>query len=375
MTETIQSKPLGQSATQQKSLQVLMMPDYRADNPYQSLLSQALEKSNLGVEFPVGYRRVFPIFRAIQSSSVRIDVLHLHWLSPYLKGETWLVKFLYCIKFLLDILLARLAGVRIVWTIHNTIAHDARFPRLERWTQQGLMKLVDRAIVHHAQIVPEIAQTYHICSTKLAAIAHGHYRGVYGEAIDKTEARHHLGLPIEGRIYLFLGMLRPYKGIERLLQAWQDYPVAQDTLLIAGKALDEGYGCSLIEKAAKLKNVIIHSKFIENNDIPTYFSAADIVVLPFERILTSGSLILAMSYDKPSVAPRLHSIAETLDTAGDLLYLPQHQEGLLQVLKNSTQVNLEDLSRRVKTACDRLDWDTIGQKTQQVYESALSSIK
>ena len=351
-------------------MQVLMMPDYRIDNPYQTLLTKALQQEGVNVHFPSGYRRVFPIYRAIKTNSASISVLHLHWIDPYLKGKNIFVKLVYCVKFLIDILLTRWAGIKVIWTVHNIVSHNSKFPRLELWTQRMLVKLVDRAIVHHTAAVDEITQRYKLLSSKIEVIPHGHYRDVYESAIDPLEARQKLGLPESGKIYLNLGMLKPYKGIEQLLQLWQDNQFILDgnTLLIAGKALDDRYGQILAKQASETKNIIFRNTFIENDQIHLYFSAADVVVLPFERILTSGSLILAMSYGKPVIAPRLGSIPETLGAADWLLYDPNEERGLLHAIKDSTQVDLDTLGKLVSKMCDRLDWRAIAQKTFQVYQ-------
>ena len=355
---------------------VLMMPDYRIDNPYQLLLAQALEQQGVTVQFPTGYRRIFPILRQIQASPKRIEILHLHWLSPFIKGKSWIVKFIYCAKFILDILLVKWTGRKVVWTIHNSISHEAKFPRLERWTQQALLYLVDRVIVHHHATAAEIVQIYRVAPTKLAVIPHGHYRGVYGAAIDPLQARQQLGLPEAGRIFLNLGLLRPYKGIEKLLEIWRNHQsiLAGSTLLIAGKPLNEAYGRRLIEQAAGLEHVIIRAEFVEDDQIPLYFSAADITVFPFEQISTSGSLILAMSYNKPSIAPQIASVAETLDGANHLLYQPDCRDGLLSAIQKSYKIDLDIVRDCVSRASARLDWRNIAEKTHQVYREASHEI-
>jgi beta-1,4-mannosyltransferase len=352
-------------------MQVLMMPDYRCDNPYQTLLSNALEQEGVIVSFPEGYRRIFPIYRAVQSSVEPISVLHLHWLDPYLKGGTLFIKFCYCIKFLLDILWVRATGIRVIWTVHNVVSHNAKYPRLEKLTQQGLSWLVHNVIVHHSSAVQEVAQQYGLNPAKITAIPHGHYRDIYEPAISPAAARQKLGLPDTGRVYLNLGMLKPYKGLERLIQIWKDNQDALqgNTLLIAGQALDEDYGKCLEKQAFSMGNIILHNTRVEDNQIHLYFSAADVIVLPFERILTSGSLILAMSYSCPIIAPRIGSIPETLATADLLLYA--EAQGLLHTIMKSTQVDLMTLRQVVTQVCDRLDWGKIANKTHQLYQSEL----
>lgn len=361
-------------------LRVLMMPDYRTANPYQTLLVDALEQNDVTVEFPWGYRRVFPIFRMVRDSlrngkterrafPQRFDVLHLHWLTPYLKGDNFPVKLVYALKFLLDVWLTRRSGVRVVWTVHNLIPHDSQFPRLERWVCQRLAQLADEIIVHHASALECVRQAYKTAPISGQVIPLGHYRGVYLEAIAPHIARSELGLPPTGLIYLHQGMLRPYKGIERLLKVWSQFYQYQPSaaLVIAGRALDQAYSETLTQLAANTPGVVLHDGYVEDSQMHLYFSAADVMVLPFEAILTSSSVILAMSYDVPVIAPRLGGISETVGAASALLYDPNDAAGLLEALKTSTQVDLAALRVQVKQECDRLDWHKIAQQTRQVY--------
>ncbi|MEQ9552983.1 MAG: glycosyltransferase family 4 protein [Coleofasciculus sp. G3-WIS-01] len=357
-----------------RSIQVLMMPDYRVDNPYQTLLAQSLESNGVQVHFPWGYRRVFPIFRAVKTSPQPFDVLHLHWLSPYTKGDQWLVKFVYSVKFLIDVLITRWICVRVVWTVHNRISHDSKFPGLDLWTRRILAQLVDRIILHNHSTLEAIAQDYRFDIAKAIVIPHGHYRSIYKPAIDEQSARSQLGLLPTGRLYLHQGQLRPYKGIEQLLKIWGENQDTfyGDTLLIAGKPLDAVYEQKLRQLVSDIHMVRIHAEFVEGEKIHLFFSAATVVLLPFEKILTSGSLVVAMSYGKPIIAPKLGGIQETLEAADSLLYDPNDEQGLLQALKKSIYVNLEELSKLVTQACDRLDWNTIGLETSKLYQATLS---
>jgi beta-1,4-mannosyltransferase len=354
-------------------MQVFMMPDYRADNPYQSLLTTALQQQGATITFPVGYRRIFPIYRAIKANSTKINLLHLHWLDPYLKGDNVFVKLIYCTKFLLDIALVRLSGVKVVWTVHNLVAHNAKYPRLERWTQTLLTRLVNYCIVHSQSSCQAIAQRHHLTPNKIAIIPHGHYREVYAPAIDPIEARQALNLPTAGRLYLNLGMLKPYKGIEQLIQLWQEHDLVlgDSTLLIAGKAIDDNFGKALEAQVSNSDTITLQNTFIDNSQIHLYLSAADVVILPFQSIFTSGSLILAMSYGKPIIAPKIGSIPETVGAADWLLYDPNTESSLLYAMKACMQTDLHKLGQLTHHVCDGLNWEIIGEKTHHLYQTVL----
>jgi beta-1,4-mannosyltransferase len=350
-----------------------MVPDYHRDNPYQTLLVNAIEQYGSRVYYPDGYRRVLPIFRAVQEQPQKINVLHLHWLETYLRGRNCLERFIYAIKLLLDILLLRLSGVSLVWTIHNLREHEYPSPRLELWVRRVLVAWSDGLILHNHLTLKTIADSHRIDSRKAHIIPHGHYRGVYGPTIDRATARVLLNLPQEGLIYLHLGMLRPYKGVEKLIQIWKDHAdtFTGHTLLIAGMPLNEAYHLSLKDLIGDADNILFHSKFLLDEEIHQYFSAADVVVLPFKGTLTSGSAILAMSYNKPIIAPRLGSIPEILGNGYSLLYNDRESEGLLHALKKSLTCNLQRLSVQTAEACDLLDWKQIGETTAQLYQNCL----
>lgn len=348
-----------------------MMPDYRQDNPYQNLLANALLENDITVIFCQGYRRVLPIYRQVITASTPIDVLHIHWLNPYLKGDNWIVKFIYCLKFLLDIFLVRKKGIRIVWTIHNLVAHDSRFPRLEKWLKQYFLFFVDCAIVHSQAAKDAVVDAYSLDKNKVVIIPHGHYRAVYGSAIAKQEARQKLNLPNDRLLLLNFGMLKPYKGVEKVVDIWNNNSeIAQNCyFLIAGKALDKSYGQHLKMLVEKVKGVELRDKFVADEEVHLYFSAADVVILPFKQILTSGSLLLAISYGKPVIAPQLENILETLGAATAFLYDPFEDGALIGAIQASIDADLAIEAQKVIAAGDRLNWDDIALKTKKIYQS------
>ncbi len=224
-------------------MHILMAPDYRAGNPYQDLLARSLNEAGAVVQFPVGYRRGLPLYRALRDMSPRPDVLHLHWSEAYLKGNNALTRGLYAEKFLLDLRLARRLTGRLVWTVHNRVAHESKHPQWELGVARRTAAVSDRLIVHSEANRAEISEAYRVSPDKFAVIPMGHYRDVYRPPVGMAKARQELGLPTAGRVILHLGMLRPYKGIEQLLETWsqREPDLAEALLLIVGNPRDEEY--------------------------------------------------------------------------------------------------------------------------------------
>lgn len=341
-------------------MRVLMMPDYRGGNPYQTLLSDALRADGVDVEFARGYRRVLPIARAMRAA--RAAVLHLHWVDPYARPTGPLTEFVgRGLKTLVDLALVRASGARIVWTVHNELSHDSRHPRLERLFLRAVEALADQVIVHE-----EVRRETH---PGAVVIPHGPLGSVYRDPVPTREARQALGIDVPGRLYLHLSLLRPYKGIEGLLEAWRETGLGErNLLLIAGAPADRAYGEALAARAKGVKGVRLLLEFVPDDLVHLYFSAADLVVLPFTRVATSSSVLLALAFGKPLVVPRLPTIAETLgDPAPALYYEPNERDGLSRALETAATLDLAPLVALAAARAGRFDWAAIGRATRATY--------
>ncbi|MCU1260520.1 MAG: glycosyl transferase group 1 [Bryobacterales bacterium] len=351
-------------------LRVLMMPDYRAGNPYQRLLASALEPLGVTVSFPKGYRRGLPIWRAALQE--RAQVLHLHWLSPYLKGRNFLSHILYAGKLCFDLCLVRMIGVRIIWTIHNRVSHEAQFPLIEQFVQNLVSRIAGRVIVHSDSAMRDMLHAHMpLDRARVCVIPHGHYAGAYSARVPTLEARRAMGWEADKMVFLFFGMVRPYKNVERLVEAWRSSPELAEraTLVIAGEAVDPVYHHQIAGLARGVCGLKLQLARIPDQQVHLYFSAADVVVLPFTRILTSGSLLLSMTFAKPLIAPDLDMISETLHGADDLLYDSQDNDGIRKALHfaASPEADLAGLRARMEGLCADLSWDRIARLTNSAY--------
>jgi glycosyltransferase involved in cell wall biosynthesis len=120
-----------------------------------------------------------------------------------------------------------------------------------------------------------------------------------------------------------------------------------------------------------LPNVRFQPGFVPDADVHRYFSAADVVVLPFEKVLTSSSVALATAFGKPVVAPRLGEIAELLGEATDLLYDADDADGLQSRLAEAATADLAPLAARAARSGSGRDWTTIGAATKRIYDACL----
>lgn len=289
-------------------MKVAQFPDYRKDNPYQQLLANALAKHGVEVLFPQGYRRGLPFSRAL-AGLPDVDVLHLHWLTPYLRGQSYPAKVAYALKLLVDLRLAKARGVRLVWTVHNIVSHETTVPNLEIWLTRRMVALVDALIVHSEGARLAVMEQFKVSAEKIAIIAHGDFADAYGEKVPRAEARQRLGIDLQLPVFLFFGMIRPYKGVEQLLEIWNKSPTVHQSalLVIAGDARDSVLANSITLAASSTPNVHLHMRYVANSEVPLFFGIADFVVLPFKRSLTSGTIALAQTFSIPIIAPRIEA--------------------------------------------------------------------
>ena len=158
-----------------------MAPDYRLDNPYQSLLAASLADRGIDVLFPVGYRRGLPLWRTVRDNWP-VDVLHLHWTEAYTCRGNRLSQSFRWAKLILDVAFVQQSGVRVVWTLHNLLPHGCRYRRLERLFRRRLTTRVSHLLVHGEASRTAAENEFRCPRVKTMITPHGNYRSVYPPA-------------------------------------------------------------------------------------------------------------------------------------------------------------------------------------------------
>lgn len=239
------------------------------------------------------------------------DIWHLHWPDHQLArvGKAESSARVLALGGLLR--LAALRGTRIVWTAHNVASHERRHPLLERLLWRQVSHTVDGVISLTSSGV-DLVQRAHprLRATPTAVIAHGHYRNAYPAPADKSAARNLLDLPLDRRLVLYLGGIRPYKNTEHLVRTFAGAEMGDTTLVIAGRPANAELRSSIEAAAAGADNVLLRLDFVPENDVPQYVAASDVMVLPFSDINNSGSAILGLSFDRPIIVPRRAAMIE-----------------------------------------------------------------
>jgi glycosyltransferase involved in cell wall biosynthesis len=225
-----------------------------------------------------------------------------------------------------------------------------------------LYRHFDAVIVHsehgHARLVDELG----VEEARVHVIPHGALTHLAEGA--ETAPRFQTELPV----VLFFGLLRPYKGIEQLLQAWAGIEAAE--LWIVGKPRMD---ISALTAAAPA-NVRFDARFVSDAELRGYFRRADLVVLPYREADQSGVLFTAMAFAKPLLVSDVGGFGEVA-AAGAARAVPAGDPAalhgaLVELLADRAQRDaLAERGRSV--ARQRYAWQDIAARTLAVYRGLL----
>lgn len=273
-------------------------------NLYRPLNEQKSQYSVRSVSF---WGHLLPFLHALFSKKV---IFHYHWL------EFQDLKALGGFPFkLLSLVLFRLSGGTLVWTVHNEQPHTGRFYKLHQKVYQRMMKWSHGIHVHclYASIrLLELAETD--IKKKIFVLRHPDYRVHIidkEEALQKLHSRLDLKLRSDVPIWLVFGQISPYKQIPELIRAIRKMRLRVQ-IIVAGAIKKDGYQdyCELVSIMEKEADYKIIPKWIEDKEVPALFCAADLCVFNHKVIWASGSIQLALNYTKKIVAPATGCITE-----------------------------------------------------------------
>jgi glycosyltransferase involved in cell wall biosynthesis len=282
-----------------------------------------------------------PDMLAYRSRSRSADIVHFQWLA---------------LQHVDSHLLPR--GRPLVLTAHDILPREPRAGQVR--AQRRLYARFDAVVVHteggRERLVTEVG----VPAARVHVIPHGalvHLReGPVADAPWRTDVP----------VVLFFGLLRPYKGLDVLIEAWRGIGDAE--LWIVGMPRMD---TTALHEAAPA-NVRFLERFVFGADLRGCFAAADLVVLPYREIDQSGVAFTALAFGKPLVLSDVGGFRELADKgaaravpAGDARAL---HAALVELLADRAQ--REQLARRARElAAEEYAWDAIAARTLALYES------
>jgi beta-1,4-mannosyltransferase len=341
---------------------VACLPHIR-DNPYQALLNGALER--YGVRFePI---RRPSILWALKRGG-RLDVLHLHWLE-YLVGrdasETahQAKAALRVARLLAMTLLLKARGVRVVWTVHNLLPHDTRHPRRDLALARLFARLADTLCASSKHAAEQVERAYDCQNVRVAY--HGSYVGTYPPPTrTRAQVRHDLGLPPDGTVFLAFGLIREYKQLPRLVEAFRSHPDPDARLLVIGRPVPPGAERAIEAAAPGDSRIVLRWQHVPDEEVSELHDAADAAVLPYRDVFSSGALLLALSLGLPVIAPADTTATELAEPPAVLGYT----DGQLAESLAATGPRSDVATSAALAAARSFTWDRTARSVLACYQ-------
>lgn len=352
-------------------MKVLVFP--HDSNPYQALLyaeaaTLGAEVTYLGKLTPFGSVNLLllPAELAVRRLT-GAQIVHLHWLWGFLlpgAGRFRVLRRASLAWFHVCIILIRLLGLRLVWTAHNVLPHSPIFPD-DIAARRFLVNQCDVVFGHSAWTLSSLAEIGAV-PRRWTLIRHAPFQPTPATSgAKRSRAR-------EAREFLFFGKIFDYKGVEDLLEAFaQVQESRQAHLTVAGECINPALRTRIQSYAGA--RVSLRLQFIPDSDIEPLMYDADVVVLPFRRITTSGSALLALSYGKPLVIPALSALADLPDDA--VFRYDGSITGLAATLRSVTNTEEAVLLRMSSAALAysaEATWNQAASTTVVEYRKALA---
>ena len=292
----------------------------------------------------------------------RPDVVHVQWIRLWHLDQIFTKA------------LQRL-GIRVIHTAHNLLPHVERPNDFVHY--QKYYNLVDRLIVHTEKTRDEMISRMQIPADKIHVIRHGVLHADVDEtAVDERMKvlRIRLGISEDAVLFSSLGVQKPYKGTQELVEAWSTSPVLRGNpschLLIAGR--NHGLDYSPLRDCP---NVTILEEMLSDLDFEAYLALTDVLLLPYRKISQSGLVFSAIHRHVPFLCTNVGGLTEILQI-GNIgwcigeLSVPalRHQMEHLVGHRDEILAAHSNVSAFLQLEQD-YSWETIGKQTAELYRN------
>jgi D-inositol-3-phosphate glycosyltransferase len=306
--------------------------------------------------------------------------------KPYIFHILWNYKFQLFDRIFL-MLYYKLLGRKIVFTAHNvnTAQRDGNDSAMNRLSLRVQYRLVDHIFVHTEKMKSELIDEFGIREEKVSVIPFGINNSIPDTELTPAQAKRRVGVSSSGRTILFFGGIRPYKGLEYLVAAFQQIALKDGgyRLIIAGEPKRESVGYwqeiqQTIQGERTGEQVIQEIRFIADEETEVYFKAADVLVLPYTLVSQSGVLFLAYSFGLPVIATNVGSLKDDI-VEGETGYTCRSCDAadlarVIEIYFESALFKTLDHRREEirEFARGRNSWDVVSDKTYKVYAQLLA---
>lgn len=327
---------------------------------YLAILYSLLEKEH-EVSF-VSFKRQYPSFlfpgeTQLDPGEPRIDVKakalidsigplswyttfrHLRKVKPHLLIFKWWTPFFAPCYAAICFLARRFIGARVLFVCDNVIPHERRV--VDRFLTTLAFSQVDYFITLSHSVMRDLKALNP--RAVAAEIAHPSYAYFTFGRIEPERAKKEIG--VAGRVILFFGYVRPYKGVHVLLEAFAKARESVDaTLVIVGEFYEprDPY-VEQIKQLGLQRDVMLVDRYVSDEEVGVFFSAADVVILPYTSATQSGVIQIAFAFHKPVISTAVGGIPEVVTNGvNGILVPPRDGDALARAIREFFEGDLSD---------------------------------
>lgn len=261
----------------------------------------------------------------------------------------------------------RKSGIKVLAITDNVVPHEKR-PGDVAFAKY-FINGCDGFITMSKAVMKDLEQFTQTANKKF--LLHPLYTS-FGDKLDKQEARKKLVLNSNDKLVLFFGLIRKYKGLDMLLDAFNELKEKPDIkLIIAGEFYEDKQPyLDLINRYGIQDKVVLHDKFIANEDVKLYFSAADLVALPYRSATQSGVTQVSFHFEVPTLVTNVGGLGEIIpDKVAGYVVEPDGKaiaEGINDYFDNNRVHSYTEGMKREK---QKYDWSIFVKEVIDLYQN------
>lgn len=253
--------------------------------------------------------------------------------------------------------------------LDNVIPHEKRF--FDAFCNRYFLTRNDGFVVMSDQVLADLLSIKP--NAKYIRVAHPVYNQ-FGDLVARSEAAKYLALDPTKKTLLFFGLIRAYKGLDILLEAFSVLP-SDYQLVIAGESYEDfSKYDELIDRYRLRERILIHNRYISDREVRYYFSAADVCILPYKTATQSGISGIAANFNVPSIVTNVGGLKDYIEDGktGILVDLPEAKILSEAILDYFDQNKFEEFSRNIQEAKGSYSWDMLAEEIVDFYEKLRS---
>jgi beta-1,4-mannosyltransferase len=356
----------------ERGMRVLAWPGplQTQNNPYTSLIYGEFAKAGLAVT-------PYSIWNFHGS---RAEIFHIHWPEAILWGRLArhfpITTELAAHRVLNTMDVIRRNSGAVVWTAHNVSPHALSsqyhervwgrfFPEFRRKVD-ALIGLTSRSLDLICDAYPDLRQ----CSRFV--VPHPHYQTVYPVQPSPADARAAIGLAQSHFVLAMIGTIRRGKGVTQAVQVFRKVRRENEVLFISGHCSDAALAADIQNAAGQDRSVIFQNRYLPDAELVRNFAAADAILINQGATLNSGTLLLALSMNRPTIAPAKGSIVELAESVGAGWISTFSGEIGPDALRNCLDT-IQRHGRGGQVPLDRFDPEVVSRATMAVLAQVLAT--